>query len=235
MSDTRRRGLPGALVTRRCRSCGTDRFVSGRRVRRSERGAVLVEAALIFPVLALIVFGALEGGLLLKDELTLLNVSRTGARTVSALANTSTADQATLQAAAAAAGALQNGLASLQKLVIFDATCAAPPCSSSASPISSVPSACLTASVSLQCNRYASADLSTTSLNLASNWGCGSTAKDKYWCPTSREIHQSAYNGGGTDYVGIYVEIQYVPVTGILGGTRALKDTVVFRIEPQAP
>jgi Flp pilus assembly protein TadG len=45
-----------------------------------ERGATLVEAALVFPVLILIIMGTLEIGLAFKDYLTVSYISREGAR-----------------------------------------------------------------------------------------------------------------------------------------------------------
>jgi len=52
--------------------------------RRRERGAVAVEAALITPLLLLIVFGIIEFGLLLKDDLSVTSSVRAGARMASA-------------------------------------------------------------------------------------------------------------------------------------------------------
>ena len=48
--------------------------------RRKERGAALVEAAIVFPVLILVVVGILELGLVFKDYLTVSYLSREGAR-----------------------------------------------------------------------------------------------------------------------------------------------------------
>jgi Flp pilus assembly protein TadG len=48
--------------------------------RRRERGASLVEAALVFPILILIIMGTLEIGLAFKDYLTVSYISREGAR-----------------------------------------------------------------------------------------------------------------------------------------------------------
>ncbi|MGH8952438.1 MAG: TadE/TadG family type IV pilus assembly protein [Acidimicrobiia bacterium] len=47
---------------------------------RRERGASLVEASLVFPILILLVMGTLEIGLAFKDYLTVSYISREGAR-----------------------------------------------------------------------------------------------------------------------------------------------------------
>ncbi|MGB7982007.1 MAG: TadE family protein, partial [Candidatus Nanopelagicales bacterium] len=50
-----------------------------------ERGTVAIEAALIFPLLILLVFGIIEWSLVLKDQMELTSVARAGARTGSSL------------------------------------------------------------------------------------------------------------------------------------------------------
>lgn len=57
------------------------------RRRRGERGAALVESAIVILPLCLIVFGIIEFGFIFKDSLTLSSASRAGARTASALPN----------------------------------------------------------------------------------------------------------------------------------------------------
>lgn len=58
-------------------------FMERLRPHRTENGAVAVEAALIFPVLILLVFGMIEFSLLLRDYVTVNSAVRTGARTAS--------------------------------------------------------------------------------------------------------------------------------------------------------
>ena len=52
--------------------------------RRTERGAVAVEAAIITPLLVALAFGIIEFGLLLKDDLGVTSSVRAGARMASA-------------------------------------------------------------------------------------------------------------------------------------------------------
>ena len=44
------------------------------------RGAALVEAAILLPILVLLTFGAIEYGLIYRDELRLATAARSGAR-----------------------------------------------------------------------------------------------------------------------------------------------------------
>jgi TadE-like protein len=62
-----------------------------RRPRRpGERGAVAVEAALITPLLIMLVFGIIDFGFLFKDWLAVTSATRAGARIASAEARTAT-------------------------------------------------------------------------------------------------------------------------------------------------
>src|SRR5450759_4682188 len=74
---------------------------------RSDSGAVAVEAALVTPVLMLMLFGIVELSLMLKDDLAVSAAARAGARTGSALprfndGSTDFAQQAADQAARSA-------------------------------------------------------------------------------------------------------------------------------------
>lgn len=55
----------------------------GRPERRGERGAAAVEFALVFPLLALLVLGIIDFGMLVSANLTVTNAARDAARTAS--------------------------------------------------------------------------------------------------------------------------------------------------------
>ena len=73
-------GSPPRPEPRRARSWS----VPARRRRGDERGAVLVEAAIILPVLLLVVLGIVEYSLAFKNSLAVSSATRSGARTASA-------------------------------------------------------------------------------------------------------------------------------------------------------
>lgn len=218
--------------------------VSWRRRRRaSEGGAVIVEAAVVLPVLFLLVFGAIEYGLLFKDDLTGSNVVRAGGRVLSAQANTATADQAGLQAMLPAAAALDGGLAGVTRIVVYYATCASPnfaltrPCDGQL-PIKSLSEMggaanCTTRGSTIgltrRCNVYSGTELTQGYANTAGNFGCQAGDGDVDWCPNTRVVSQTA----GTDYIGVHVEYTHRWATGFFGSVRNMTDDVVFRIEPQ--
>jgi hypothetical protein len=85
-----------------------------------ERGAVAVEAAIIFPLLIMLFFGTLEFGLLFRNSHSISKASRSGARVASVL---SRQDGYHLRAAEAVTAAL-SGVpdASIDQLIVFKAT-----------------------------------------------------------------------------------------------------------------
>ena len=101
----------------RCRGL----FPFTRRLRqRSERGAALIEAAIVLPVLLLVVFGVFEFGFAFKNSLTLTSSTRSGARVASALPRQTDYE---INTAAAVRGSLLNAFQSgeIEYLSIYKA------------------------------------------------------------------------------------------------------------------
>ena len=196
--------------------------------RKRERGAVLVEAALLTPILLLLVFGTMEMGYAFYGKLTVSHMSVAGARAASGGANDVLSDYNTLQAVKDAATGYADSDISL--VVIYRA----------ASSDDRVPSACLTASVANSssvrgCNRYTGASLSLAS----SQFGCvgppGPTTKDdNFWCPTARKTALLADAGNGPpDYVGVYVKAVHHNLFGLFGRSFTFTSDTVIKIEPR--
>ena len=85
-----------------------------------ERGAVAVEAALVTPLLVLLVFGIIEFGLFFKDLLGVTSAVRAGARIASAEPGTATFAQDAADQVAQAATAVN--LSSTTELWVYKAT-----------------------------------------------------------------------------------------------------------------
>jgi Flp pilus assembly protein TadG len=180
---------------------------------RGERGVALVEAAIVTPLLLLLVFGIIEFGFLFKDSLTLANASRAGARVGSAAGTDPLADWDILQAVKGASGSLTN----VQQVVVFKATGAN----------GSVPSNCTgSVGVSGLCNVYSAADFNVD----ATTFQSASYTKDNYWASSARVTSLSSTNG--PDYLGVYVKAQHTSVLTIVVPSRTITDTVVMRLEP---
>ena len=84
-----------------------------RAARARECGAVLVEAALITPIVLALVFGAMEIGYAYYGKLTVNHMSVAGARSASGGANDVLSDYNTLQAIKSAATGMPNSDISL--------------------------------------------------------------------------------------------------------------------------
>ncbi len=188
------------------------------RNRRNERGASLVEAALIAPLFLLIIFFILEMGLVFRNSLTTDNASREGARAASAKGNESDADYFVLRTVQHGLEAM--GLEEVEYVVVFEAS----------GPNSSLPDACKTGSVSNLCNHYTVSDffaeLDDAAGNDTGNFRCGT--RDSSWCPTTRETSLSA----GTDYIGVHVATKHEYVTGMFGSGMTLGETTILKVEP---
>lgn len=197
----------------------------GRLRRRGEGGAVLVEIALILPVLMVISLAVLELGMAWKASITVASATRSGARVASHLGVNMQADQ---QALLAVRAALEGIPASeIERVVVFRA----------ANADATVPPNCLSAAAKTtggnstsKCNVYSGADLASVgTLNFSS---CNSPARHRFWCPTSRVNAQAAL--AGLDWIGVYVKVEKRAATRLFGATIDIDDTTIMRIEPNA-
>lgn len=196
--------------------------------RARQRGAVLIEAAIIAPIAFALVFGAMELGYAYFGKLTVEHMSIAGARAASGSANDYLADYSTLHAISDAKTSM--GASSINTIVIYRAT----------GPTDRVPTACKTGpvtntSTTRGCNYYTGADLALAS----SQFGCvgppgPTTKKDNYWCPTTRKSALLSSNGNGPpDYVGVYVVGTHNNLIGLFGKTFTFSNDTVIRIEPR--
>lgn len=185
---------------------------------RSERGASLLESAIVFPIFALLLFAILEFGLGFNSLLSTYDTSRTSARVASAMANEPDSDYVVVRAAVKAAGTSVRG--DLRRIVVFRA----------AGPEATVPDACRTAAVGVAdtCNVYLPADFDAP----VEDFGCDLGERDIFWCPSDRKVALTGTNGP-PDYIGVWVQVEHGMLTGFFGGARQLTDQTVMRIEPR--
>ncbi len=190
----------------------------GRRPRRGrERGAVVVEAAIILPLVILVVFGLVEFGLVFKDELTVSNATGATARAGAAIPKQADyRDQMIDELDDRLTGV---SVSANDKLVIYKAD----PASDSGLPVgaadqSQIWSACSGASA--DCTRY-EYDGSAWVQNGPAEW-------------TAAE--QSACRDGTLDQMGVYLDVTHDYITGFLGtGSRRVTDRSVYSLEPLLP
>lgn len=168
-----------------------------------ERGAALVEAAIVMLPLMLILFGIIEYGFIFKDSLSISSATRAGARTASAEARTSTFYDDTVAATARAATGLT--LKGGEQMWIYKADANGMP-----------PSGNLTTCGVTNCRIYV--------YNAATKaWTRSGTTDWLY-------LSQNACLGTA-DSVGVYLRISHDALSGFFKNMQ-LQERTVMRLEP---
>ena len=193
-----------------------------------ERGASVVEAAIVAPLFFLFVFAIIELGVFLFNANAVSNASRDGAREGSTWAAGPLADFNILKAANRSLGTMA---ARTDAVIVFRATSAN----------DSVPSACVasipTASRGIAdvCNIYRFADLKMMD-ETAFGWSDLNTPAenigkwDVNW-PATRRIEEVT-GMVDPDWVGVYVQANHKSLSGVVP-SRKIRKTSIARIEPQ--
>ena len=177
--------------------------VQSLRVRGNERGAVTVEAALIMPLLLLIVFGIIEFGLFFKDAIVVTSMVRTGARTMSA--EPRQAQQFTDTVAAVTTAVSSASAGSVEELWIYEAGA------------NGFPTGQAGFTTCTNCVRYT---WNGTSFSQTPGYTWNVTSQNA--CPNDAQ-HTS---------VGIYLKAQHHFLTGLFPGSWPSSDHAVMRFEP---
>lgn len=200
---------------------------------RSERGAALVELAMVVPILLLLSLGTFDLGMAWRTDIAVSNAARAAARVPASLGAADTADFAGLVALGTALGPQITG--EVERVVIFKAN----------GSTGKVPSTCLTASALTSggnsagvCNVYSKGELQyaldhPNSPPTGYTGVCPGSRRDRFWCAPGR-AHTQVLGGTGLDYVGVHVVLQHTTATRMFAQHFTLADTAVMRIEPGA-
>jgi hypothetical protein len=183
--------------------------VGGRtRVNCPERGAVAVEAALVTPLLFLLVFGIIEFGFVFKDWLGASSAVRAGARIASAEPRQADFAQDAANQVAREGAALD--LARTRDLWVYKANGDGYPMDSG--------------------NSFGSCDTKCVHFD----WKPGSDGGKGHFAPTSGSWASSDQDAcqGGQDDVGVYLAVNRPAVTGLFFGHLTLTSHTVMRLEP---
>lgn len=171
--------------------------------RRGDGGAVAVEAALITPLIVLLLFGIIEFGFVFKNHLAVTSSARAGARIASAM------PRADGFAVRAAESVVREGAAlersNIKKVWVYRAN------SSTGLPDSGGFDSCTA------CVRFS-----------VSASGAVSADYDG-WASSSQN---ACVNDLAHDYVGVYVEYTNPGVTGLIFNSMTLSDRSVMSLEP---
>jgi hypothetical protein len=169
----------------------------------------MVEAAIVMPLLMLLVFGIIEWGLAFLSATSTNSAARSGARTASALTqNTSYAQQAVLAVEQNLKGALP--FATPEELWIYRVP-------ASSTDDSGFPEGQTSFVCGTNCIKYTwngtSFSLSSGSWPAASQVACGAAT--------------------GFDAVGVYLKVRHNFVTNFFGSSKQIAEHTVMRLEPQ--
>ncbi len=185
------------------------------RSRGRQRGAVIVEVALVIPLLIMLTMGMAEVGFIVRDTQTVVAASQAGTRSVATAGDTRLADSSALSSMAAALNDFDPN--DVERIIIFKPEADG-----------SMPILCQTAAVNGLCNYYDGSDLSLTAADFTGSSNCNPTAPDAPWCPIDRETSQ----GVGPDWIGIRVEVKHESFAPFMGD-RTISDTTIMRLEPR--
>ncbi len=194
----------------------------GRTRGRGDRGGVLTEAAVLTPVLLLIVFAAFDLGLAYHDFVATSDAVRSAGRSASVLGDNAMADHDVLQDIGED---LEGAIGvDVERVVIWLAD----------GPNDTMP---LTCSVALPgagttdaCNVYGPQHFDDDE----DQFGCVATVDaptppDRFWCPTDRVTSIEA----GSDYLGIQIDAVRPYVTGLFGASTDFSASTIVRLEPE--
>ncbi|MCD9622652.1 TadE/TadG family type IV pilus assembly protein [Rhabdothermincola salaria] len=187
---------------------------------------MLVEFALVLPFLVLIFLGVVDYGSAFNDANRVDRAVLSAGRTVSSVADGRQADFATVQSLASSLET--SSRVSIEKVIIYDSTAAD----------GAVPANCLSVSttgsppfgVNGRCNVYTGAQVaSATQASFAGTSSCTAGSWDRRWCPTSRQRDVNP------DRVGVWVQVSYAPLTGLLpAGGLTVERSAIYQLEPTA-
>lgn len=200
-----------------------------KRHRRSERGAVALEFAIVIPLLATLAFGAIEMGAAWRDSQAVLSSSRTAARSLAQFGDQPLADHDALLSVEAA---FVDTPMTVTAVIIYE--------SDDAVNAGGAPTACVAAAESgfaylgsEDCNVYAGADyLAAIAPGGDSNFGCGGADFDRNWCPT--DLSNRTRTQASATFVGVQVLSTRTSVTGsdLVPVPTELTQYSVMRLEP---
>lgn len=209
--------IPLAHHRRPTSTSGSD---GGARSAARERGAALVEFALIATLLLTLVFGAIDIGYQWRFSHEAVGASRAGARIGARLGTDRLTDMNVLSTIRTSLDSVDM-LDELSRVVVYRSDTA------NGRP----PSSCLReVGPSGACNVYPASSIATPPVetNFNAN-GCMITgATYQNWCPAVRDVDQRT-----ADYVGVMVVLETHSITGIFDG-RTVQRHSVMRMEPTA-
>jgi Flp pilus assembly protein TadG len=176
-----------------------------------DRGASAVEAAIVTPVVMVLLFGIIEAGFVFKDYLAVAGAVRAGVRTASANPRTATFAQAAANKVAQTGGAMN--FSDVQQLWVYKVD------------------------LDLTSNKpIGFTDFSNCTVCVKFSWDSGTKAFVPITGgPTWASTTQSACSlsiGGPLDRIGVYLKLKHDPFTGLVLQTIYISEASILSLEP---
>jgi hypothetical protein len=188
--------------------------------RDGERGAVLIEFALVAMFLITIAFGTMEYGYGWRASMNVLTAARAGARSVSSSGNDYLSDYLALTSIRTNLDS-EGLLTGLQRVIIYRSTAAdgQPPTNC----VSGTPTS------ADKCNVYMAGEVqSVAASQFNTTTGCKTGSTTSFYCPNARVIAQ-----GTADSIGVWVQAKQKSLTLFFGGSGfTASRRAVMRMEP---
>lgn len=176
---------------------------------RGEKGAVAIEAAILTPLLLLLIFGIIEFGMLFKDWLAITSSVRAGTRMASAEPRVTSYAQDAADQVAKEGAALDMG--NVQELWVYKAQTSG---TNAGYPVGG------------------DKNFTTCTSCVKFHWNAG-TKKFVAYSNTWASSAQNACQGDALhDAVGVYLKILHPGVTGLVFGNMTIKEHSVMSLEP---
>lgn len=190
-----------------------------RRGADGERGAVMIEMAIVAIVLMILLAATFDFGMGFRSGLSTMEAARAGARIGSGAKATQTADfflLTGLRSTLASSGLLDD----VEMVAIFK----------SPNANGTVPPGCKTGT-SGTCNVLTGQqlrDLAATHTGNINGSGCVTNATRRAWCPTDRNDVQA-----DADYLGVWVRVEHDTMFRFTSDSFTVERTSIMRLEPR--
>lgn len=187
-----------------------------------ERGAVLVEFALVALLLVTLLAGTFDYGMAWRDSLAVTEAARSGARVGSSLGKDVEADfslMSSLRATLDSAGVLDD----VERVVIYRSTF----------DDGHVPVTCTNPTPGGPCNVFTGAQVRSLPATSAGNidaFGCITNSLRCGWRPTVRDDVQLT-----AQYLGVWIKVRHEYTFPLLGTAQTIERDAVMRLEPGEP
>ena len=189
---------------------------------RHDRGAALLELAIVLPVLAVVLVGTFELGRAWVSSNQVDGAVFQAARMGASAGSRVEADRDVLIALRTALP--PDELDNVDRVVVFRASAAS----------TTVPTGCVkpvgntSEAGTPDCNTYTGTTLRSTTATSMTGFGGDPTAKDRYWRPASRRDALAL----PPDYLGVWIRTSHNSVMGIAYDGITITRSAVLRIQP---